>query len=491
MADTTGPSPKRRLPFKRTVARKKTPETAQDGDAPKKPADDDDEDVQFFRRNRDAFSYFEDLEAPKTSKAKESSRPSSKGDDEDEPDHKRRKVSLEPDAERDSGVGSISTTPRKSSPPPAPMSDQLTLSSSDDDIIMDVKGKGRAIDTPPRRGTQGRASAGTYHNNLISLDDSDDEFEPASPIAPVKHERAAPRTRSQPEAPEPVSLDDSDPDVLVIEENGSPDVKIVEGGGTEDDDLDDEFAREIEQARARARAKASGADSGLPTGGAAITIMVDAPGLPNAVPCNFRRRVGQPLSVVLSTWIQLQASKGSPLPPGIESKLFLTWRRNKIFGAASVLTLPGFEIDAAGNIKGNARAGKDGGIYEGGLYLEAWTEELLAEHERERQRERQLSLGILDDEDLQELDEPASQEAKQPKGIRVILKAKELEPVKLTVQTHTTVDTMIAAFRQQRDLDDASDVSIFFDGEELEPDSQVGELDIDADDTNQLEVHIK
>ncbi len=101
------PTPKKRLPFKRTVARKKTPEHLADEPGANKPKDSDDrdEDIQFFRRHQDAFSYFEDLEPSKGKEPR--SPPRAPIAEKETQGYKRRKVSLDSTGDQDSGfIGS-------------------------------------------------------------------------------------------------------------------------------------------------------------------------------------------------------------------------------------------------------------------------------------------------------------------------------------------------------------------------------------------------
>ena len=251
----------------------------------------------------------------------------------------------------------------------------------------------------------------------------------------------------------------------------------------------DEFAQYIEQARAKAALAAAQHDE---TWQKKITIMMDSR-IPDTIALCLRRRMGQSLDLCLRTWTQWQASKGNPLPDELADKLFMTWKGNKIYGSASASTLPGVELDSAGNLIANASAGPEGGFYEGGLYIEVWTDELLAEHERARQRELQLTLGILDEDEDETLAETETQTepGEAEKDIKVILKAKEFEPVKLTVHMYTTVEAMASAFRKQRGVGPESTITLYFDGDVLDDESKVEELDIDPDETNQLEVHVR
>lgn len=77
------------------------------------------------------------------------------------------------------------------------------------------------------------------------------------------------------------------------------------------------------------------------------------------------------------------------------------------------------------------------------------------------------------------------------KGIRIVLKAKEHEALKLTTREETDVEMLIEAFRTQRNIGPEWSVAIYFDGERLEEDALVSEIDIDPDDVNQMEVHVK
>jgi hypothetical protein len=77
------------------------------------------------------------------------------------------------------------------------------------------------------------------------------------------------------------------------------------------------------------------------------------------------------------------------------------------------------------------------------------------------------------------------------RGIRIALKARDHEPLRMTTREETTVETLIEAFRTQREIGPEWEVAIWFDGERLDEDSSVADLDVDPDEANQLEVHIK
>ncbi|KAF5120460.1 hypothetical protein E5D57_013814 [Metarhizium anisopliae] len=81
--------------------------------------------------------------------------------------------------------------------------------------------------------------------------------------------------------------------------------------------------------------------------------------------------------------------------------------------------------------------------------------------------------------------EPVTLEVK----IRVILKARDLDNVKMTVRPETTVGTLITSFRTQRSIGPDKYIGIWFDGDILEEHARMEEAEIDDMDT--FEVHIK
>jgi hypothetical protein len=136
--------------------------------------------------------------------------------------------------------------------------------------------------------------------------------------------------------------------------------------------------------------------------------------------------------------------------------------------------------------------GTDGeGYAKGGILLEVWTDDAYAKYLKEKERERKLKLGFVDDDVFGSDEREPTPEPEKRKGIKVILKAKELEPVKCAIHDDTTIARLVETFRGQREIGPNQSVSIYFDGEKLDENSLVVDADIDPEDTNQLEVHIR
>jgi len=198
--------------------------------------------------------------------------------------------------------------------------------------------------------------------------------------------------------------------------------------------------------------------------------------------------MGQELGLILDTWISTQIYKYEvEIAPDMIPSLFLTWKGKKVYKATTPISL-GVQLDA------NRRliCPDNEGYVQDSLHLEVWTDEAYAERLKQKEHERKLRLGLADTaDDASDEERPPTHEAEKKKGIKVILKAKELEPVKVTIHEDTTVEQLVVEFRTKRDIGPGQSVSIYFDGEKLDEGSLVADADVDPDETNQFEVHVK
>ncbi|KAK0621730.1 hypothetical protein B0T17DRAFT_618142 [Bombardia bombarda] len=448
------PPRKKKLPFKRTVPRKSADAVVPD--APEAALD-------FFRRTNDVFPMaLEDVavnveEEEKTETGRQSSPP------EKQPDRKRRKVSLEAESERTRSSESTpsvrQSTRRKSS---------LATDDSDDELIMDVKGKGkevtRADRTPtPRKPSSAHADARPGWKKAIPVDDDPNFRIPRldSPTRPIGSSSPVQIIDDSKNVPED---SDSDSGLQAIDEPAEA----------------DEFSAWITKAQELQKSNQD----------VIINVLITSRD-PDLHELRAKRRLKQNLKLILDTWISLQRSRGFFISDEEASKLFLTWKGNKIYSHNSAASL-GVKVDSDGVMRDSG----DGYIKsaKGGLHLEVWTEDAYAKYLEKKEHERKVQMGLVDDDDPFRLDEeeagtPPAEEKR--KGIKVVLKAKDLDPLKITIQDDTTVEVLIAAFRKNRDVQPDQNLAIYFDGERLDEDTLVVNADIDLDDTNQLEVHMK
>ena len=380
---------------------------------------------------------------------------------------------------------------------------------------MDVKGKGKAVVRPHRRTVSRTPASGSsaYGNPTCSpantgavVTDGNEASDDNSDVVLLTSSPAQPRHSGRPVPPPPpppnqrrrnVGDNDSDYDG---DKDDSSSVEILsqaggDAGAAEKKEEAAAAADEFSEWVARAR------EMQARTQQAVVKVFVTSR-LPGATrPVLARRRLGQGVQLLLDAWVATQ-----DLPDDVAARLFLTWKGNKIYGQSTLASL-GVQVDEDGNLL----VGPGGeGYLRGGLHLEVWTDEAYAEYLESRDREKARQLAALDEDEDEDDDDddddvfaaagsegeevvvppPAPAQPKR-KGVKVVLKSKNYEPLKLKAKDDTTVETVIEVFRVQRNVGPEWDVAIYFDGERLDEDSLVTDADVDPDEPNQFEVHVK
>lgn len=464
VAETVATPKRRALPFKRTVSRRE-----QSSSEPKKP--DDDSDLDLFRHSKEVF--------PEVLREAEEAE-----EDDQQHDCKRKKLSsssVEPQLARKRST---------------------TLDESDDDLIMDVKGKGKEIisarrpSTPakpaaaratpktpgsrrsPRRSAS-KNSAGSPEAPVTISESDSDSPKPTAPT-PSQSKPNRPSTPSH-QSPPPTTTLSSSPIGILAASPGTP-TTTTNPPGTSPQPSDD-FSEWVAKARAL---------QALSTHQTIVSVFLTSrmPGC--GAPLLAKRRLHQGVQLLLDVWTN--AKRGElHIPDDVAAGLFLTWKGHKIYGHSSLASL-GVQVDARGELRNSVGEG----YYRGGIELEVWTEEEYAKFLVTRGRgERALIFGGEDDGDEEDDDGDdgvggASQPVQERKrGIRIALKARDHEPLRMTTREETSVETLIEAFRNQRGIGPEWEVAIYFDGERLEEESLIADIDVDPDEANQLEVHVK
>ena len=289
-----------------------------------------------------------------------------------------------------------------------------------------------------------------------------------------------------------VALDsDSDVEIVVTPSKERQSVEIVADEPAEEDEFE-EYVRRAEQQRARDRAAL-----GIGQDGAAVKEKVEilvTSAVPDAKPCCMRFLFDKPLRLVRDSWTALQRKKGVrlPLEPGEgDDDIVLTWRRKKVYTFSTLLSL-GVRPQGNGRVKVDGPSGLGLTDSRTRVHMEAWTPQLFQEMEREEEVRRKREAGELSgtEDETQEPSEAAA--AASPPAevkLRVVLKARDLDDVKLTVRPETTVEALVTGFRAQRAIPPERDVGLWFDGERMADETTMADADIDDMDT--IEVHVK
>ena len=321
----------------------------------------------------------------------------------------------------------------------------------------------------------------------ISLTDSDDEA--GKTALPVREP-----------ANQPISLDDDD-DIEVI--SGS--VRRRGPPSVDEDDLqlsEEEFpeliaaAKERERQRLLQKEKAARSfsernhgskrddlddifDSGVetPVEDPVVEILITSK-MEGTSQLRVRRKFSQPFKPVRLSWCDKQmTTDGQPFEQALKDEIFLTWKSHKLYDNTTCESL-GLTVDSSGKLSG------DGIDQHGRLHMEAWTADALEYYKKRKAAKEKKEQGGSDDE-------AAAREARKeaiPKT-KLILKAKDMEDVKLTVKAATTVEKMIGGFRSIRELPEDKHITIHMDGDELGLSTTVGELELE--DMDILEVHVR
>lgn len=197
-----------------------------------------------------------------------------------------------------------------------------------------------------------------------------------------------------------------------------------------------------------------------------------------------KRKLGQRFKDVRMVWCDKQLIAGHRSLTAIEKdRIFLTWRGRRVWDVTTAESL-GIRVNGRGQV-----VDEKGFDLGGNVHLEAWTQETFDAYQKERKRERaRLEMGTaeridLDDDDDLPAEEEAMQEASAPiqiEKIKIVLKPKEGEAVKLIVKPSTVVATIVQGFKVQRPaLCEGKTVELWFEGDRLEEESTVEEADVD------------
>jgi hypothetical protein len=201
-------------------------------------------------------------------------------------------------------------------------------------------------------------------------------------------------------------------------------------------------------------------------------------------PLMIKRKLSQRLKDVKYAWCDKQMLDGRPVPEEIKRMIFLTWRGSKVFDVTTCKAL-GLMVDASGRL----RVDGEGFDEEGRIHLEAWTEEIFDEFKKQKAAERKrLVLNPMEEEDEEEQKSEEIKGKEEVQRFRIILKSKDHLEFKLQVKPTTQISKMIGVFREQYNIEGNVNISLYLDGDKLDPNSMVG--DADLEELTTIDVHV-
>lgn len=536
MAETTDPpmqAPKKKkktLAFLRNTPKPAPAHTEELDESNKGQEDEDDDGLDMFRRSKD---FFPTIIKKQESEAREAtpephveSKKHAPEDSDEDPvpsssrsSKRRRTSSPEPHPWRVESFDELygpATPPRRSSKSPTPASRRSNRQQSTpasikrkahaDSPIISGEGKGEdtidliqsdLLPTPPSRSNSHQLST-----EVIPLV-SDDEDEPATgtwrnhPSSPAKSKSETRSAEKDPAAINAIVVDDSDDNL----------------SATASEPKDDEFAhfvaaarRKQEAAKAAAAALASPGDSvgnekdSLEASAAGAHAKNNAPyevvrifvhsriaAYAEYDPQGFgcQRKINQSVGPVRDAFSQWLRRKGVPVKDEMDRAIFLTWKGRKIYNSVSGLSL-GWQPQRT-----NKPHEREPGFIRDGVLLEAWTEEDFERYTADLERQRLINRGELVDDGpgVEVADDTEEQAEPEVAKVKVILKEKNTEPVRMTTFLDTQVRVLIGAYRRQKKVAEDREIRLNYDGDWLNPEMTVAQAYID--DMCTVEVYIK
>ncbi|KAF3005876.1 hypothetical protein E8E13_009218 [Curvularia kusanoi] len=323
---------------------------------------------------------------------------------------------------------------------------------------------------------------------------------PSNSLA-AQYETVAKSSQAQNSRAEPVIVDlgDSDgddgdnvynskasADHIELEDDANYDVALRPSNSTVLDDngyeevVDPEIAAIEARARARAAAKIAAAASGRK---APIAQLLIASQLPDTSPLMVKVRIDTTIEKPREAWCARQGFSTEKT-----RNVFFTWRGTRLYDSTTIRRL-GIKVDGHGNVSLEG----DDSIYDETntpkIHVEAWTEELFAQHKREQAAAAEARQRAAEASPVVEEREPTPEPEPEEKKYRLYLKAKGLDDFRIQVRPETTFERLANAFRTAHNIPETQPITLMFDGDRLLPMDAI--QDSELEDMDSIDVLLK
>ncbi|KAG9244578.1 hypothetical protein BJ878DRAFT_542142 [Calycina marina] len=179
-----------------------------------------------------------------------------------------------------------------------------------------------------------------------------------------------------------------------------------------------------------------------------VKILITCGFVDTAAPLILLRKMWQPLKVVREVWCD-RAIKSGAIPEAMKNSLILTWKYKQLYDVSTCSSLI-------------TRGSSDALDEEGRLHLEIWSYDTLQAH-LEKQAEPT----------------PEPEEAAPVIKYKMVLKgARDKESLKLRCEPSSLVQKLVDYYRMMKGLSDDAQITMYFDGEELEPDMKLEDTEL-------------
>jgi Ubiquitin-2 like Rad60 SUMO-like len=281
--------------------------------------------------------------------------------------------------------------------------------------------------------------------------------------------------------------EEDDEYVLTLKQKAREKVRgIAKGAGLGDDQTPAPGTRETQQRPPSNDRSSSARPHAAPTNNdeTIVQILITTK-IPNAKPLIVNRKVSQPMQHVREVWCSRQN-----FGDDMTGSVIFTWRGKRLYDTSTSTHLL--------NVLRKERACRKGGLIDddeedpsnGRIEVEAITKVMFEQQYLRKSQEEDaaeandtMNQGAQDQQPTEGSTTPKEQEYK------VVMKAQGMEALHLKVRPGTKISKMMAVFKKMRLVDPGKTCWFVFDGDRLEPDSTVGDTDIEDGDA--VEVHVR
>lgn len=207
--------------------------------------------------------------------------------------------------------------------------------------------------------------------------------------------------------------------------------------------------------------------------------------IPNAKALLVNRKVSQPMQQVREVWCSRQN-----FSEDVTAKIIFTWRGKRLYDTTTSTHL----VNVLKKERARMMVGLDVDDEEdpsnGRIEVEAMTKDTYEEEMlRKSRRESEADANDIFNPEIQDRQLRESSTTAKEQAYQVVMNAQGLEALHLKVRPNTPVAKMMAAFKKMRQVDPEKTCWLVHDGNRLEPESIVGDTEIEDGDA--VEVHVR
>jgi Ubiquitin-2 like Rad60 SUMO-like len=207
--------------------------------------------------------------------------------------------------------------------------------------------------------------------------------------------------------------------------------------------------------------------------------------IPNSKPLLVNRKVSQPLQQVRQVWCSRQN-----FDEETAAKVMFTWRGNRLYDTTtSIHLLETLKSEHSRKMGALEEDDNEDPSY-GRIEVEAITKDMYEQRLLQKHRD-EADAGADDPSNSFAQDRQSVESSSTPKEkeYQIVMNSPGMEAMHLKVRPSTLIAKMMAAYKKLRNVDPGKTCWLVFDGDRLEPESTIGDTEIEDGDA--IEVHVR